>query len=276
MKTFPSRITTDFDMADGRIRKILFVLIITILALCLLEAIARVLQGTRPGMFVIKRVPSLNMIGTEMIEDRQLLWRVPPGSFTIDNIPYRINSRGMRGDEPASEKPAGGLRIMFLGDSTIFGHGVFEAQAFPYLAGKMLEQRLGRPVEVINMAIPGYSSTQCRIAFEDNVDTLKPDIVVLAAMWSDNIPTTWTDADLLRRFSGTGYRFTGATRRAFRQSALFTLLEARIESLKPIPDDRILFWKKVLDGQMDGGRPRVSIKHLPFLPAGTEGNGARK
>src|SRR5438093_278244 len=76
---------------------------------------------------------------------------------------------------PPAAKPAGGFRIVCLGDSVTFGFRVplvfpdkptvYDPYAQPY--PRLLEDRLraanpGRWIEVIALAVPGYSSHQGR------------------------------------------------------------------------------------------------------------------
>ncbi len=52
---------------------------------------------------------------------------------------YAINSHGMRGPERPKKKPAGTRRILFLGDSLVFGAMVADDRTLPV----ELERRLG-------------------------------------------------------------------------------------------------------------------------------------
>ena len=93
-----------------------------------------------------------------------------------------ISGLGFRGPEPVAP------RVACLGDSTTFGWGVSEAEAWPSLLG----QELG--VEVLNAGVPGYSTHQ-GLATLDRVLALKPEVVVLAYMIRDADPAPVPDAE---------------------------------------------------------------------------------
>ncbi len=93
-----------------------------------------------------------------------------------------ISGLGFRGPEPVSP------RIACLGDSTTFGWGVDQEQAWPAVLGQALE------VEVLNAGVPGYSTHQ-GLAGLDRVLALKPDVVILAYMIRDADPAPKPDAE---------------------------------------------------------------------------------
>lgn len=75
-------------------------------------------------------------------------------------------------------------RIVILGDSVAYGHGVEAREAFPQL----LEERLRatpHPAEVFNVALPGWSTRQERLAYERIARKYKPNDVVLAVCLND-------------------------------------------------------------------------------------------
>ena len=109
-------------------------------------------------------------------------------------------------------------------------------------AAALLRERLDRPVDVVNAAMPGYSSTQMRMLLEDSGRRFQPDLVLPAGLGSDTMTLRWTDRDLLRRFSEEGYRYDPWWRRAGRFSALFQRAETVVESGKPIPRDKAISW----------------------------------
>jgi len=232
-------------------------------------AVGLFLGAAEVGMQVVKRVrPSAFRIDAHIVDaytmpaHPDLLFCMPPGNSVMKGVDVRINSLGWRGPDPSAAKAPGTYRMMFFGDSTVFGDGVEEEQGFANLTGQWLAEREARDVEVINAAVPGYSSTQCRLLFEDHVDRLGADCVVFAPMWSDIIVRPWTDADLLRKFSSEGYRFEGRLRRLLRTSAAFSWLEARYEGSRGMPDDRMVAFHSVVNANVQpsaAGDPRVSV-----------------
>ena len=234
-----------------------------VIAVCLFLGLAET------GMQVVRMLhPTAFRINVGIVDaytlpaDPRLLFAMQPGRSVMKGVDVQINSLGWRGPLPASPKPPETYRMMVFGDSSVFGDGVVEERSFANETGRMLEEREHRDVEVINTAVPGYSSTQCRIVFEDHVDRLEADAVVLAPLWSDIIVRPWNDADLLRRLSSDGYRFDGMLRRSMRYSAAFCWLEARYERSRGLPDDRMIAFHRMVNPDVkpeDTGDPRVSV-----------------
>jgi lysophospholipase L1-like esterase len=71
-------------------------------------------------------------------------------------------------------------RLVILGDSVTFGHGLNASQAFP----RLLESR-PRVDEVFNVALPGWSTRQERLAYERIARKYKPNAVILAVCLND-------------------------------------------------------------------------------------------
>lgn len=98
----------------------------------------------------------------------------------------RTNSHGWRGPEYPVAKPAGGLRILALGDSVLFGWGVPWEQA----GAAQLEQRLraalpGRSAEVIATGVPGYNTAMQAELLRQRGLQFRPDIVVVDYVAND-------------------------------------------------------------------------------------------
>ena len=95
----------------------------------------------------------------------------------FDELGYRLG-RG----EPTKD----GMRIVMLGDSVAYGVGpnVRYDYTFPRLMTKYLVES-GIPASLYNLAVPGYSTEQERIAFERKGVPVKPDVVVLQMLAND-------------------------------------------------------------------------------------------
>lgn len=94
------------------------------------------------------------------------------------------NVDGLRDATRPVETRAGLRRIVVLGDSVTFGHGLEAGQAFP----QQLETRLraaGRDVEVFNVALPGWSTRQERLAYQRIARPYRANAVVLAVCLND-------------------------------------------------------------------------------------------
>jgi lysophospholipase L1-like esterase len=137
---------------------------------------------------------------TELHADPALRFRLKPlahdvrsyptvGSRAGFDVPYRINSQGLRDVERPVEKPAGTQRIAVLGDSIAFGFGVEREQAFPALLERRLAERFpGRPIEVLNFGVPGYDTAQEAALLEQVAAPFAPDLVLITYFVNDVEP----------------------------------------------------------------------------------------
>jgi hypothetical protein len=115
--------------------------------------------------------------------DDLLVFRLRPGmdgpnsqfEFTVRE---RTNSLGLR-DRELGPKPDGGLRILALGDSYGFGHGVELEETYAKRLEERLRGSLDRPVEVINAGVPAWSLLQELRFLEHEGLRLEPDVVLL-------------------------------------------------------------------------------------------------
>jgi hypothetical protein len=84
--------------------------------------------------------------------------RPVPGFVKTDTVAgkpftYRMNALGLRGPEVAVKSP-NELRILVLGDSVAFGHGVEDSETFSARLAPRLSSDLGRSVTFGNGALP--------------------------------------------------------------------------------------------------------------------------
>lgn len=236
-----------------RTKRKIYALTVLVLFLGSLELGSRVLHADHPELFTLTYGESY------MFPDENLLWKMLSGDYVENGVDIHINSLGMRGPEIPRWKPKDTYRLFFLGDSSVYGDGVPEQGAFPFVSGKLLEATWKRPVEVANGSLPGYSSTQCLKLFDLYVDRIKPDAVVIATIWSDYTGRKLTDKQLYEKFSSMEYRFLDSSRKLFRGSSFFRLLETWVESKKPFPKSHIIDWNSVIRGNHELNKPRVSL-----------------
>jgi lysophospholipase L1-like esterase len=132
--------------------------------------------------------------------DPLLLWRLKPNldhavwDFTV----LSTNPQGFRADYAVGPKSPGTFRIICLGDSVTFGYRVpvvwpdkptqYDPEWLPY--PMLLEKHLRdanprRRIEVITMAVPGYTSHQGLAWLRHDINWLQPDIVVASFGWND-------------------------------------------------------------------------------------------
>jgi lysophospholipase L1-like esterase len=122
--------------------------------------------------------------------DPVLFWR------PLEDTPF-TGTDGLRKPVPASRgKPPGDVRLGVLGDSCSF----LGETPYPEILARLLEERLGRPVDVVNASCPGYTSTQGRARL-DEVLAWRPDVLLVYFGWNDhwNSLNGMTDSELMRR-----------------------------------------------------------------------------
>jgi lysophospholipase L1-like esterase len=161
-------------------------------------------------------------------------WEAVPGPSRAFNVPggTRIGAEGTRNPPPV-EKPANGLRLLTLGDSTIYGVMIRDGEVFSDVAATTLGHALRRPVDALNGGIPGYSSEQARRLYERRLRAYKPDVVVIATLWSDSQLGPMPDA-MLHPERG------AALRRTLQHSALVRLMGGLLAGWVP---GRDVAWK---------------------------------
>lgn len=100
----------------------------------------------------------------------------------MDNVTWRTNSHSFRGEE--LDKSAD-LRIIVYGDSNVQARFSELRYTFSYKLEKYLEDALDENIEVVNAGVVGFGPDQSLIRFSKEVDTYKPDIVILH-IFADN------------------------------------------------------------------------------------------
>jgi lysophospholipase L1-like esterase len=120
----------------------------------------------------------------DRVPDPELKFRNRPDfSSTYEGVEMKFNELGLR-DDPVGPKPPGEYRILLLGDSQTLGWGVARDSTWAVRLQKILVQRTGRPIRVINAGVAGYDTRQeYRYLMRDGLK-LEPDLVML--MYMDN------------------------------------------------------------------------------------------
>jgi lysophospholipase L1-like esterase len=148
--------------------------------------------------------------------DPLLLWRLKPNldhavwDFTV----LSTNSDHLRSEQSSRSlgpKPPGTIRIVCLGDSVTFGYRVpvvwpdrpteYDPDWLPY--PMLLEKHLraanpGRNIEVITMAVPGYTSHQGLAWLRHDIARLQPDLLTVSFGWNDASSSDVPDRDAIR------------------------------------------------------------------------------
>jgi hypothetical protein len=154
-------------------------LVVTVLFLAGLEGAARLVERQNPP---------------EEREVADYIWnwdaKMPGGFYVMRSEavgwpPYQeFNGDGLRDRTRPRTKPGGTWRIAVLGDSVTLGSDLKPHQAYP----RLLEARLqgaGRRIEVLSVALWGWSTRQERIAWHRIARGYDPDQVILAVCLND-------------------------------------------------------------------------------------------
>jgi len=186
------------------------------------EVVVRLTLPPLQGLDVMVAAPDqlLQLVGRQDTDARRerprifeadplLFWKLKP------NVPPTVwnqtlvatNDMGLRHPGPIGVTATGRRRIVCLGDSVTFGFRVpfvtadhptptRDGQPYP----RVLEEALraaGQDVEVIAMAVPGYSSHQGLAWARRDLNRLDPDLVVIAFGWNDASAMPAADDDAM-------------------------------------------------------------------------------
>ena len=192
------------------LRKLLFALLASLFGLGTLELLSRGIESVwpmaplrplpapgeaecmpncMPGVARLPAQPTGLPQGIPMAPHGRRAWALAPNTEMVEtNVRVRVNQLALRGPDLAPKQPTE-VRLMTLGDSSVFGFGVEEAAVFGAVAAQQLTTSLGHPVVSINGGTPGYTSVQALHTLQDVGPLVAPDWVVIAAMWSDLFQT---------------------------------------------------------------------------------------
>lgn len=151
---------------------ILLLLLSTVASLLLGEAMVRMVAPQR-----LQNTPAM------FTSDDFLVFKLQPhyeGTYTTYEFetPISTNSIGLR-DNEIGPKQENGVRIVGLGDSFSFANGVTLDQTYFKRVESRLSSAYGRPVELINCAVPSYSPLQSFRMLQKYGMAFDPDIVVM-------------------------------------------------------------------------------------------------
>jgi len=191
-------------------RKIGFASITVLLSLVVLEITAHVVESMlpepvlrplpapgaascmpscMPGVAAMPEQPKGLPRGIPMTPNGRRAWALPANTTMVEtNVEVRVNAQGLRGDALVP-RGADELRLLTLGDSSVFGFGVKEPDVFGAVAASRMADALGRPVTDVNGGTPGYTSVQALATLQDVGALAQPTHVVIATLWSDLFQT---------------------------------------------------------------------------------------
>ena len=150
-----------------------------VLALGAGELALRVLYSSPPGLHFAVRPTTYRLdpeLAFSLRPGAELVWHT--AEFTEQD---RINADGFR-DEPV---PVSGIRILAVGDSFTFGHGVQMEESYPKVLQELLRAD-GTDVRVVNAGVPGYGLDQeYRFFVTRGEARVRPDVLLIGVQCSD-------------------------------------------------------------------------------------------
>jgi hypothetical protein len=108
---------------------------------------------------------------------------------SLDHYTYQnhvhINALGLRGAEVEPKKP-GELRVLFLGDSLVYGQGMADDESMPARLEQTLRARDPTHAwSVVNAGVRAYDTHQELALLEELGSRIQPDFVLLGWYWND-------------------------------------------------------------------------------------------
>ena len=120
--------------------------------------------------------------------DNPILFYEPRPSH--DDTAYIINSAGFRDREFPEAKPPNTFRIVVLGDSIIWGHGLLIEDSFAKQLETLLNQNSDRTFEVLNFGVSGYSTQQEVELYRVRAKRYDPDLVIVGYCLNDYLESS--------------------------------------------------------------------------------------
>lgn len=134
---------------------------------------------------------------TLMVPHPTRLWALGPGPRQNAGITAMIAENGLRGTMPEGPRAKGEERVLVLGDSSFFGHGIAD-EATIAVQMQTRFREAGVNATVINGGTPGYSTEQSLRLLDEEGWQLEPTLLLVCNLWSDNNTDGFRDRDLLR------------------------------------------------------------------------------
>ncbi len=114
------------------------------------------------------------------------------------------------GNRSSDWRAGSAVHVLCLGDSHTYGAGVAEHESYPAQLQKMLDERSPDHYSVINLGLPGMSTTQVRNRLAANIARYQPDLVVLWVGSNDS----WNHSEIDDVRSGIAVRMDGLAQRS--------------------------------------------------------------
>lgn len=200
-------------------KKLIFYIVPYLILFIVLAGIEVVVRSTQPfipsiQVYVSGRTHGDDDIGATTFEGDPLLgWRLVSGlkRHWWEYSTFSTNNQHLRQPyDLAYGKQKDTLRVITLGDSVTFGYYIpvsfpknpydYNKEDKPYarlLEAKLKEKYPGKKIEVINMAVPGYTSHQGLAWLRRDIEQYKPDILTVNYGWNDTDERALPDKETL-------------------------------------------------------------------------------
>jgi lysophospholipase L1-like esterase len=128
---------------------------------------------------------------SEFVPDPLLFWKLRSNLHTRSHVQGAdfeliVNSKGLRSPELPFYKVPKEYRVLCLGDSITYGHGVDYSYCYPQQLKDLLQGAYAdRKISVINGGCPGYSLWQGMQLYKSLGSKYRPDLVILGFIYAD-------------------------------------------------------------------------------------------
>ena len=122
---------------------------------------------------------------------------------TGERAPFTTNSKGWKDVEHEFEKPAGVVRVLFVGDSFTWGFARLE-QVYGRVTEQLFQQAGHENVEVISLGVGGWGTDQELEALRTEGLLYRPDLVVYQFSPNDVIDNVLPDPSIPARSTNDG------------------------------------------------------------------------
>ena len=202
--------------------------------------------------------------------DSHLGWSYTPSHSVVfwDNKTYTFNKEGYRSGSVSDVTDFSKPRILIVGDSFLFGHGLDFDDTF----GAKLERQLGNRYEVLNFAVQGYGLDQAYLRLQQLMPVYTP-VHVIVDIHEDQ---DYRNANRDRRFFFPCSRITG-TKPLFTMQGDQLVLSFYPEQYETYDTPRIrLVWRRFEDAmrQRSHGLIALSGRIYEDMKKYVEGRGA--
>jgi lysophospholipase L1-like esterase len=191
--------------------------------------------------------------------DPEFIFRVRPNPGERPVLGFDgINALGFR-TAYLTSSPLGfakPIRVLHLGDSCAWGWGIrrFSETMEPRIEHRLVEN--GVSGDVINLAQPGFTSTQGLLLFERWFPKIHPQFVILQYGWNDRRTSRgFTDRQVMRMLPLLHHSWM----KALMQTALYRSFAWTADALLPKPAQDPAHIDRDLDPVVDNSRMRVPL-----------------